>query len=192
MNPLVVDHPARRRRLRLVPIRLLHRVRSRLARALPGTALGGLIRQTAREAWPLLAAMLLSSLLLALCEGLTFTVIFQAARLLSGGGAAEGMALPGAPGLPLAGLSALPAGQRFALLLGIAVLLQGLTSLFNYINGVSAGWFAARCQREVTPTLHRHLLSLSYACASRYPVGDLVSRCTQAPVAVQQIGRAHV
>ncbi|WP_231596956.1 ABC transporter ATP-binding protein [Synechococcus sp. CBW1004] len=130
--------------------------------------------------------MLLSSVLLALCEGLTFGVIFQAARLLSGGAATGAMAMPGRMGLPLGSLSTLPLGQRFALLLALAVLLQGLTSLFNYINGVSAGWFAARCEREVAPAIHRHLLSLSYGCVSRYPVGDLVNRCTLAPVAVQR------
>lgn len=187
MNLLVVDPPARRRGFRAAAHRWLPRLRSRLARALPGTALGGLIRQTARQAWPLLAAMLLSSLLLALCEGLTFAVIFQAARLLSGGGSAASasMTLPGIPWLHQGSLSALSAGHRFALLLAVAVLLQGLTSLFKYINGVSAGWFAARCQRQVTPAIHRHLLNLSYACACRYPVGDLVNRCTMAPAAVQ-------
>jgi ATP-binding cassette subfamily B protein/subfamily B ATP-binding cassette protein MsbA len=168
------------------PRQLFKRLSSRLAEGFPCTALGNLILRTAGQSWRLLAALLLSSVLLALCEGLTFGVIFQAARLLSGGGATAAMALPGPLGSPLASLGALPAGQRFALLLAVAVLLQGLTSLFTYINGVSAGWFAARCQRQVTPTIHRHLLSLSYACASRYPVGDLVNRCTLAPVAVQR------
>jgi len=182
----VSDQPASLDPLHSAGRSLLRRLRSRLAKALPGTALSVLIRRTARQAWPLLTAILLSSLLLAVCEGLTFAVIFQAARLLSGGGATAGGDVPDRPGLPLASLHALPAGQRFALLLAAAVLLQGLTSLFSYINGVSAGWFAARCQRQVTPALHRHLLSLSYACASRYPVGDLVNRCTLAPVAVQK------
>jgi ATP-binding cassette subfamily B protein/subfamily B ATP-binding cassette protein MsbA len=124
--------------------------------------------------------------LLALCEGLTLGVIFQAARLLSGGASPAAMALPGPLALPLGILSTLPPGQRFGLLLALAVVLQGLTSLFNYLNGVAAGWFAARCEREVAPAIHRHLLSLSYSCVSRYPVGDLVKRCTLAPVAVQR------
>ena len=180
------DPPAKRRRLRPAARRLLHRLRGRLSRAFPGTALGGLIRRTARQSWPLLSAILISSLLLALCEGATFAVIFQAARLLSGGAPPTAIGLPAPLGLPLAEFGALPAGRRFALLLALAVLLQSLTSLFNYSAGVAAGWFAARCQREVTPALHRHLLRLSYACASRYPVGDLMNRCTLAPVAVQR------
>jgi subfamily B ATP-binding cassette protein MsbA len=163
-----------------------NRLSSRLAEGLPGTALGNLILRTAGQSWRLLAALLLSSVLLALCEGLTFGVIFQAARLLSGGVATAATAMPGRLALPLGSLSMLPAGQHFALLLAVAVLLQGLTSLFTYINGVSAGWFAARCEREVAPAIHRHLLSLSYTCVSQYPVGDLVNRCTLAPVAVQR------
>ena len=47
------------------------------------------------------------------------------------------------------------------------------------------GWFAARCERRVGPAIHRHLLSLSFGCASRYSVGDLASRITMAPLAVQ-------
>jgi ATP-binding cassette subfamily B protein/subfamily B ATP-binding cassette protein MsbA len=165
---------------------LFKRLSSRLAEGFPGTALGNLILRTAGQSWRLLAALLLSSVLLALCEGLTFGVIFQAARLLSGGAATAATAMPGRLALPLGSLSMLPAGQRFVLLLAFAVLLQGLTSLFNYINGVAAGWFAARCEREVAPAIHRHLLSLSYTCVSRYPLGDLIKRCTLAPVAVQR------
>lgn len=193
MSDAVTEQPeavsgqhARRPRWRPAGLRMLHLLRSRLARELPGTALGGLIRKTARQSWPMLAAILLSSLLEALCEGFTFAVIFLAARQLSAEGTSAAMAFPVPPGLALVGLSALTAGQRFALLLMTAVLLQGLTSLFSYINAVSAGWFAASCQRQVTPALHRHLLSLSYTCASRYPVGDLVNRCMLAPVAVQR------
>ena len=161
------------------------RIRKRLAGALPGTAMARLIRRTARLAWPLLMAQLLCTLVLAVCEGLTFAVIFQAATLLSGSGSAAGTPMPGRMALPIPDLGGLPAGQQFALLLAIAVGLQSLMSLARYGNGVSAGWFAAHCQRQVTPALHHHLLSLSYACASRYRVGDLVNRCTLAPVAVQ-------
>jgi ATP-binding cassette subfamily B protein/subfamily B ATP-binding cassette protein MsbA len=146
-----------------------------------------MIRRTGRQAWPLLAAILLSSVMLALCEGVTFGVIFQAARLLSSDSSNPAKtAEPSSLGLALPGLSALSAGQQFALLLSIAVLLQLLTSLFSYSNNVAAGWFAARCQKEVTPALHRHVLGLSYACASRYRIGDLVNRCNMAPFVVQR------
>jgi subfamily B ATP-binding cassette protein MsbA len=173
------------RRFRFALGRLLHRLIVRFGAGLPRTALARLIRQTARQEWPLLAANLLCSLVLALSEGLTFAVIYQAARLLSGGGTPVALTLPG-PLAPLGqALSAWPAGSQFGLLLACAVGLQALMSLARYGNGVSAGWFAARCQRRVSPAIHRHLLSLSYSCASRYRVGDLVNRATLAPMAVQ-------
>lgn len=173
------------RRFRFVLSRLIHRLIMRFGAGLPRTALARLIRQTAQQAWPLLAANLLFSLVLALSEGLTFAVIYQAARLLSGGGAAVVLTLPGLLAPLGQVLSARPAGSQFGLLLASAVGLQTLMSLARYGNGVSAGWFAARCQRRVSPAIHRHLLSLSYGCASRYSVGDLANRATLAPMTVQ-------
>lgn len=179
------EHPARRRRLHAAAGRLLQRLLVRAGARLPGQALTGLIRDTARQEWPLLATNLVCNLVLALSEGLTFAVIFQATRLLSGGGTPLAQAQPG-PLAPLtSSLGSLSAGSQFALLLGCAMGLQLLMSLARYGNGVSSGWFAARCQRRVAPAIHRHLLSLSYACASRYRVGDLVNRTTLAPLAVQ-------
>ncbi len=159
--------------------RQLHRLFSILFRGAPTTAVARLILQTARRSWVLLVAQLSTAVILALCEGFTMVVIFQAARLLGGEGSTAGMASS------LFGLGDLPAGQKFALLLASAVALQILMSLARYVNGVTAGRFAARCQRQVTPAIHRHVLNLSYACASRYRLGDLVNRCTLAPVAVQ-------
>jgi subfamily B ATP-binding cassette protein MsbA len=183
----VADLSSRQRRLSPLTRWLQSGLLGRLRRILPSGALGRMIRRTGREAWPLLVAILLSSVMLALCEGVTFGVIFQAARLLGSDSSSPApRAEPSSLGLSLPGLSALSAGQQFALLLGIAVLLQGFTSLFNYSNNLAAGWFAARCQREVTPALHRYVLGLSYACASRYRIGDLVNRCNMAPFVVQR------
>lgn len=164
------------------PFRFLKKL---TAAAFPGTALARLIRQTARQAWPLLIAQLVCTVVLALSEGLTFAVIFQAARLLSGADTAAGLSLSGRLELPVFAGNALPPSHQFGLLLASAVALQGLMSLARYASGVSAGWFAARCQRQVTPAIHRYLMSLSYPCASSYRIGDLVNRCTLAPVAVQ-------
>jgi len=122
---------------------------------------------------------------LALSEGLTFAVIFQAARLLSSGGSPVALNLPGRLAPLASSLAVWPTGGQFGLLLGCAVGLQALMSLARYGSGVASGWFAARCQRRVAPAIHRHLLSLSYASASRYRVGDLVNRTTLAPLAVQ-------
>jgi subfamily B ATP-binding cassette protein MsbA len=175
----VPDQASRYGQRRPTERRQLHRLFSILFRGAPTTAVARLILQTARRSWVLLVAQLSTAVILALCEGFTMVVIFQAARLLGGEGSTAGMASS------LFGLGDLPAGQKFALLLASAVALQILMSLARYVNGVTAGRFAARCQRQVTPAIHRHVLNLSYACASRYRLGDLVNRCTLAPVAVQ-------
>jgi subfamily B ATP-binding cassette protein MsbA len=150
-----------------------------------GTQIGLLIRQAALKEWPLLAVNISSNLLLALSEGLTFVVIFHAAQLLHG---SNTLGMVTATGLltPLDhGLQSLARGQQFLLLLLGAVGLQILMSLARYVNGLSIGWFAARCQRMITPVMHRHLLSLSYGCASRYSIGHLINVVGRAPQAVQ-------
>jgi len=150
-----------------------------------GTQIGLLIRSTALKAWPLLAVNISSNLLLAFSEGLTFVVIFQAAQLLND---SKSLGLASGSGLltPLVhSLQSLDRGQQFLLLLLGAVGLQTLMSLARYVNGLSIGWFAARCQRVITPIMHRHLLSLSYGCASRYSIGHLINVVGRAPQAVQ-------
>ena len=165
--------------------KMLKRLSTMLSNESPGTQISLLIRQTAVKEWRLLAMNMLSNLILAISEGFTFVVIFQAARLLSG---------DPDPHLfhwishfaPFADvMTALNRGQLFILLLLLAITLQLLMSLARYCNGLSVGWFAARCQGRILPILHRYLLSLSYECASRYRVGHLISIASRAPQAVQ-------
>ena len=138
------------------------------------TPVARLIRATARQQWRLLAVNVTTTVLLAVTEFGSFAVIFRAAGLLAG-------APPSGPW----GLAALPQGTLFLLYLSAALVLQLLASGSRYLNGITAGYFAARCQARITPELHRHILSLSYACASRYKVGDLVYRATVSSQAVQ-------
>jgi ATP-binding cassette subfamily B protein/subfamily B ATP-binding cassette protein MsbA len=138
------------------------------------TPVARLIRATARQEWRLLAVNVTTTLLLAVAEFGSFAVIYRAAGLLAG-------APPSGPW----GLAALPPNSLFLLYLSVALVLQLLASGSRYLNGITAGYFAARCQARITPELHRHILSLSYACASRFQVGDLVHRATVSPQAVQ-------
>jgi ATP-binding cassette subfamily B protein/subfamily B ATP-binding cassette protein MsbA len=158
----------------------------RIAARLPGSAMARMIRRTALEEWPLLVATLLSGVFLAVSEGATFVVIFQAARLLSASPAPiVEQPWPGPLSVTSHWLNALPRGQLFVTLLAGAVALQVLASLGRYLNGVSVGYFAARCQLRIAPAIHRYVLGLSYPCASAYNVGDLVHRATLSPLAVQ-------
>jgi ATP-binding cassette subfamily B protein/subfamily B ATP-binding cassette protein MsbA len=139
------------------------------------SAVNRLVIQTARSNWLLLAGSAGLNLLEALNEGLSLALIFVAVRLL--GGAAPP---------PLLALVPLQPRQQFLLLIALAVLLQGLQSLMRYGNAVAVGLFAARCRARVTAALHRQILRFSFACASRYRVGDLVSHATQGPEAVEK------
>ncbi|MCP9818843.1 ABC transporter ATP-binding protein [Synechococcus sp. Cruz-9H2] len=138
------------------------------------TPVASLIRHTARQEWRLLLVNMITTLLLAVTEAGSFAVIFQAAGLLAG-------AEPAGPPW----LADLPRGTLFQLYLTAALGLQLLASGNRYVNGVTAGYFAARCQACITPEVHRHILRMSYACASRFNVGDLVHRATVSPLAVQ-------
>ncbi len=164
---------------------LLLSVKRRISSLLPGSATARLIRKTANEEWGLLAANLICNLLLTVCEGSTFLVIYQAARIIAD---VSGPVIDPWPG-PLAGLSiwlnGLPRGMLFFLLLGVALVLQTLMSISRYLSAVALGYFSARCQLRISPAIHRYILDLSYACASRFPVGDLVHRATKAPLSVK-------
>ncbi|MEB3332288.1 MAG: ABC transporter ATP-binding protein [Synechococcaceae cyanobacterium] len=128
---------------------------------------------------------MLCNLALVISEGLTFVVIFQAARLLNSGKKQLLFQWDGIFAPPAEMFSSLSRGQQFLILLAMAVILQALTSLARYGTGVSTGWFAARCQSRVMPILHRHVLSFSYSCASRFRVGQLANVMGRAPSTVQ-------
>ena len=148
-----------------------------------------LIRQTARQQWRLIALNLGSSLVEALSEGATLGVVFLAVEVL--------LAPADTPfdwsRNPLLGwwpalaswLNGLPSQPLFLSLLSVAVALQALQSLTRYLNKVSLGYFAARCQALVTARIHSQVLNLSFSCASGYKVGDLNSHAVSGPTAIR-------
>lgn len=152
-----------------------------------------LIRQTAIREWPLLAMNMASNLVLTTSEGLTFFVIFQAARLLNGNSASHVLHWTGILRPVGQAMAALTREQQFLLFLLVAVCLQILTSLARYSNSLSIGWLAARCQGRTIPILHRHILSLSYSCASSFRVGHLMNVVARAPQVIQsQIAESEI
>lgn len=150
---------------------------------------GQLIRSTARQQWRLIAVNLVSSLVEALSEGVTLAVIFLAVEALStpAGQAFNWAGNPIFGRLPVAAalLSGLPPVAVIASLLATAVLMQALQSFARYINLVSVGFFAARCRALVTARIHHQVLSLSFACASSYKVGDLTAYSSSGPEAIR-------
>jgi ATP-binding cassette, subfamily B, bacterial MsbA len=135
------------------------------------TPVSRLIRQTASRHKQLLLGNLAFTLLLGASEACLFAVIYRTLRVLTG--------------TPLPESLGLPRSTVFLLLLGSLLVLQTIASISRAMTGTLSGRFAARCQAEVVPQVHRFILNLSYGCASRFRIGDLAHRASLAPLAIQ-------
>jgi ATP-binding cassette subfamily B protein/subfamily B ATP-binding cassette protein MsbA len=143
------------------------------------------IRRLAREQWKLLTINLSTNLLSSLSEGATLGVIFLAISLITATSAEQWRRLPVLSflqSLPLVGgglkLTLASSNGRmliFAILIVGALALQILVATSSYLNSVSAGILGYRIQKAMTGQIHRRILSLSFSCASRYRVGDLLN-----------------
>ncbi|MFN9620160.1 MAG: ABC transporter ATP-binding protein [Synechococcaceae cyanobacterium] len=143
------------------------------------------IRRLAREQWKLLTLNISTNLLSSLSEGATLGVIFLAISLITATSAEQWRRLPVLSflqSLPLVGdglkLALASSSGRmliFAILIIGALILQILVATSSYLNSVSAGILGYRIQQVMTGQIHRRILSLSFSCASRYRVGDLLN-----------------
>ncbi|MGB3300300.1 MAG: ABC transporter ATP-binding protein [Phormidesmis sp.] len=129
-----------------------------------------LIISVARRNWLLLAANLFTNLCSAVLEGTTLGVVYLAIAFLSEKSTQQEPSVQLSWFLERLSLSR---SQSFLLLLAVAVVLQVLLSLSNYYNKVSAAYFSAKVQPQVTGRVFKRIMSFSFACASRYKVGDL-------------------
>lgn len=132
-----------------------------------------LIRHTARSQKRLLLLNGCAALLRSVAEALLFAVIYQTVQLISG-----------SPLPAVAQQAQLSRSSMFLLLLVAIFLIQLIASGSRAINGMLSGRFAARCQAEILPRIHNHILSLSYGCASSFKAGDLARQASIAPVAI--------
>jgi ATP-binding cassette subfamily B protein/subfamily B ATP-binding cassette protein MsbA len=137
------------------------------------TPVARLIRQTAKRQKKLLGFNLSFALLLGVAEASLFGLIYRVLRVLAG-----------AP-IPTLFLNIgwTRSSVYIVLLIGV-MLLQLIASFSRGMNGILSGYFAARCQTEVVPKIHRFILSLSYGCASQYKIGDLAHIASSAPRAI--------
>lgn len=127
--------------------------------------MAGLIRQTARSHKYLILGNIAFALLLGIAEASLFAVLYRFIRVLSGA--------PLPPALAGLGLSR---SQAYLALLIVILMLQLIASVSRGMNNVLSGKFAARCQAQIIPTIHRFILSLSFNCASSFRIGDLAHR----------------
>ncbi|AIE74659.1 ABC transporter ATP-binding protein [Synechocystis sp. CS-94] len=153
-----------------------------------------LILQSAWENRGLILANFATGIVGALFEGGTFGIIFLAVTLLSEPQEIDWNRYALLAGVPRLTnwLNALGQETLFLLLLALAVTAQILLGLCNYWNAVTAGDLGVRLQVKFTEYLHRLILSFSFACASRYKVGDLTSYAASAgPTVKTQITLAN-
>ncbi len=161
------------------PLSLLRRlIRRGLDPLLDPRPASRLIRSTARREWRILSFSMVCNLLQAAAEGATLGVVFLAVDLLSRP-AHQGIewGTKGfAASLPAltTWLDALPRNGLFLLLLALAVLMKLLQSLGMYAGSIAMGYYNARTSSRLMAMFHSHILSLSFPCASRYRVGDLL------------------
>lgn len=166
----------------------------RIARRLPSPLLAPLtdqkpaarlIRHSAKKYWKLLALNFSTSLAASLSEGATLGIIFLSVSLISAPEnndwsqiSALGSLnhLPWLQGWLNSALSTRTGRDGiFVLLLATAVALQALMALTSYVNSISTAVMGARMGTEITAKLNDRVLSLSFACASRYRIGDLLN-----------------
>jgi ATP-binding cassette subfamily B protein/subfamily B ATP-binding cassette protein MsbA len=171
------------------PIRLFRRlVRHGLAPLRDPRPASRLIRQTARKEWKVLSLSMLCNLLQAAAEGATLGVVFLAVDLLSKpAGQTINWSSKGLLGsLPqlTAGLNSVPRNELFLLIMGLAVLLKLLQSVAMYLGSLAMGYYSARTSSRLMAMIHSHILGFSFACASRYRVGDLLYVAGAGPGAV--------
>lgn len=129
-----------------------------------------LIRHTARGQKKVLLLNTFFTVALSMAEACLFALIYRTVRLLTGTPVPE----------PLQQLG-IDRGGTFMLLLGGLLFLQLIASGSRAMSGILSGRFTARCQAAIMPLIHRHILSLSYGCASSFKIGDLARRASIAP-----------
>lgn len=72
----------------------------------------------------------------------------------------------------------------FLSLIVLIVVLQLMRSVMTYVSQVAAGDLSARIQSQMTESIFDRVISFSFACASRYKVGDLTTYVGQAGAVV--------
>lgn len=148
----------------------------------------GIIFQTINHHRRLIAVNFNANLFSAVFEGSSFGLIYLALRSLESSDALAG--LFDQRGLQILGLGSWLASQSqttlFIALIALAIALQYLRNGLEYVGSVSADYLSARIQAQMTEAIFGQVMGFSFACASRYKVGDLTNYITGAAITVNQ------
>jgi ATP-binding cassette, subfamily B, bacterial MsbA len=146
-----------------------------------------LIAKIARQNWRLLFVTFGTNISTSLLEGASIAIIYLAVTVLTKPGGIDWNHYPFLSMFPAITdlMNQAGRGVVFLSLLATAVSAQLILSLFNYLNLVSVGYLSAILTNQLTDIIHRQILRFSFACASRYKVGDLVYYASSAASTVQ-------
>jgi ATP-binding cassette, subfamily B, bacterial MsbA len=135
-----------------------------------------LITKIARQNWRLLFVTFGTNISASLLEGASLGIIYLAVTVLTQPGGIDWNHYPFLSRFPAVTdlMNQAGRGVVFLWMLAAAVSAQLIFSLFNYLNLVSVGYLSAILTNQLTDVIHRQILRFSFACASRYKVGDLV------------------
>lgn len=130
-----------------------------------------LLAAFARERRLLIVVVMLTTVS-ALLEGITFGLLALTLDVLVGQGDAV---LSAAPAWLAQRLAETSRDHLFLGLVLLAVLAQATRAAVSVLATALNTLFSARVQRHVQQALYRDILALSFACASRFPVGELTN-----------------
>lgn len=148
-----------------------------------------MIRYTAKKEWRLITLNIGTSIVESISEGATLGIIFIAVKILtiSSFSTLDWSTFSYLPyKSTLANLlNGLSTELVFILLIGLALLVQGIQSLCRYLNLISVSYFSARIRSIVIATIHKRILRFSYPFASSFKVGDLLEYALGGPDAIR-------
>jgi subfamily B ATP-binding cassette protein MsbA len=137
------------------------------------TPIDSLVRRLARKQWRVLCLYFFLVVLLGISEAFLFATLYRSFSLLLG-----------APIPSLFMDYGISRGEAFMALLSIVLVLQLIASACRAYSDIESGRFAASCQAEVLPSIHRYIFSLSYGCVSGMKIGDLSHQASLAPTTI--------
>lgn len=165
--------PGRQRWLHNRGWQAFFRTGGRASASAKASPMGALVRQLARKQWRTLCLYFILVVLLGISEAALFATLYRSFSLLLG-----------SP-LPRVFLAhGISRGEAFMTLLLLVLALQLIASACRAYSDTVSGRFAARCQSEVLPFIHRYILSLSYGCVSGMKIGDLSHQASIAPTTI--------
>ena len=148
-----------------------------------------LLRRLSYENKSLIILNILTSIIHSITEGITLGIIYLSVNVLINRNNLDNSS--GITQLPIIkdifiNLNNLEPKTYFIILILFAIFLQFIQFLAKYLNKISTAFFAAKCRLAITSLIHKKVLSLSFASASRFRIGELNDFAVQSPITIRK------